>query len=75
MQPRFKCSKPRLDMTEPPLIPHGEALRKALIWLGHQPERDAATIEEAARRFDLSPIEEEFLRTEFVHQPTDDSGQ
>lgn len=47
------------------VLPHGEALRRALRWLGEQPRRDAATIEEAARRFDLTPLEEQFLLDRF----------
>jgi len=34
-------------------------------WLIEQPARDAPTIEEAARRFDLSPVDEEFLLRHF----------
>lgn len=52
-------------MTTKPVIPHGEALRKAVKWLAWQPERNAETIEEAARRFDLTPMEEDFLMREF----------
>ena len=55
-------------MTSKPIIPHGESLRRALVWLAHQPERDTETIEEAARRFDLSPMEEDFLMHEFGHR-------
>ncbi len=52
------------------LLPHGESLRNAVRWLSSQ--RDAGQvlslklIEEAALRFDLSPAEEEFLRTHFT---------
>lgn len=42
-------------------IPEGEALCKAVEWLGHQPDKNVQTITEAATRFDLSPTEEEFL--------------
>ncbi|MDZ7737114.1 MAG: hypothetical protein U5P41_14230 [Gammaproteobacteria bacterium] len=56
-------------MTEHPLQPHGEALRKALIWLAYQTTRDAETISEAARKFDLTPLEEEFLQHEFRTPP------
>lgn len=41
--------------------PCGEGLRKAVRWLAEQSAHDAATIEEAAVRFDLSPLEEDFL--------------
>ncbi|MEF8833858.1 MAG: hypothetical protein V5A42_03245 [Halofilum sp. (in: g-proteobacteria)] len=49
--------------------PHGDALRRAVRWLGEQPVRDARTLEEAARRFDLTPLEAEFLRREFGPWP------
>lgn len=43
------------------ILPHGEQLRRAIAWLAVQPTRSPAVIEEAARRFDLTPLEEEFL--------------
>jgi Mor family transcriptional regulator len=43
------------------LLPKGESLRRALRWLSDQGRHDGAAIEEAARRFDLSPSDEEFL--------------
>jgi hypothetical protein len=48
------------------LIPEGESLRRAVRWLGEQGPVTAALIEEAARRFDLSPLEEGFLLREFL---------
>ena len=54
------------------LLPHGESLRNAVRWLSSQ--RDAGEvlslklIEEAALRFDLSPVEGEFLRTHFTQK-------
>lgn len=47
------------------VTPHGEGLRRAVSWLGEQPVRDARTLEEAARRFDLTPVEADFLHREF----------
>jgi hypothetical protein len=47
------------------ILPHGEGLRRALRWLSEQGRHDAAAIEEAARRFDLTPLEEDFLLTHF----------
>lgn len=55
----------RLPMTRESILPQGEALRRAVRWLGEQPRRDAASIEEAARRFDLTPADEEFLLRHF----------
>jgi hypothetical protein len=54
-------------MTKTPgsLLPEHEGLRRAVEWLIGQPARDAQTIEEAARRFDLSPVDEEFLLQHF----------
>ena len=43
------------------VLPHGEGLRRALRWLSDERRHDAAAIEAAARRFDLSPAEEDFL--------------
>lgn len=47
------------------LLPEREGLRRAVAWLAEQPDRDAQTIEEACRRFDLSPMDEEFLLKHF----------
>jgi len=41
------------------IVPAGEALRAALRWLAGR--RDGAAIEQASRRFDLSPLDEQFL--------------
>jgi sugar (pentulose or hexulose) kinase len=56
------------------LGPKGEPLRRALRWLDErareEPKQDRAKlIEEAGRRFDLSPIEEDFLLANWV-RPT-----
>lgn len=47
------------------ILPEHEGLRRAVAWLLAQPRRNACTIEEAARRFDLSPLDEEFLLGHF----------
>jgi hypothetical protein len=47
------------------LLPEGESLRRAVAWLAEQPLRDLATIEEASRRFNLSPLDEQFLLEHF----------
>lgn len=47
------------------LLPEHEGLRRAVAWLAEQPVRDLATIEEASRRFNLSPLDEEFLLQHF----------
>jgi len=51
------------------LLPEGEALRNAVRWLSDQSNGSPWTlkiVEQAAVRFDLSPLEEEFLRTHFI---------
>lgn len=47
------------------LLPEGEGLRRAVAWLSEQPSRDLETIEEASRRFNLSPLDEQFLLDHF----------
>jgi hypothetical protein len=44
--------------------PAGQGLREALRWMSACGRHDAAAVEEACRRFDLSPLEEEFLLKE-----------
>lgn len=44
--------------------PAGHGLREALRWLSEIGRHDATSIEEACRRFDLSPLDEEFLLAE-----------
>lgn len=44
--------------------PAGQGLRDALRWLSAEGRHDNAAIEEACRRFDLSPRDEEFLLAE-----------
>jgi len=39
-------------------------LRSALRWLSAEGRHDAAAVEEACKRFDLSPLDEEFLLAE-----------
>lgn len=48
-------------MSDCPLLPHGSDLLCALRWLSEQHRHDAAAIEEASLRYDLSPLDEEFL--------------
>lgn len=49
----------------------GEALRKAVQWISEQKIYTHASIEEASQRFDLSPVDEEFLIREFVSKRED----
>jgi hypothetical protein len=48
----------------PPIVPKGEALRRAVAWLVEQESWTPDLIDQASQRFDLSPIEEEFLLQE-----------
>lgn len=48
-------------MRNHPLLPPGEDLRRAVRWLSEYHQYDMAAIEEACQRFDLSPLDEEFL--------------
>lgn len=56
------------------LLPEHEGLRRAVAWLAEQPTRDLATIEEASRRFNLSPLDEEFLLEHFRSGARGSSG-
>jgi len=49
------------------LFPRGETLRLAVHWISEMHRYDLVTIEEACRRYDLSPNEEEFLLKYFLH--------
>jgi hypothetical protein len=48
-------------MSSPSLVPKGEDLRRAVAWLAEHRGWTMELIEEACRRFDLSPADEEFL--------------
>ncbi len=57
------------------LWPKGDKLRQAVRWLSDRGRYTADDIDAAARRFDLSPIDTEFLLRHFLHadeQQTDD---
>lgn len=57
------------------LLPHGEAVRTAVRWMSDQLNAghpiSLKLIEEASRRFDLSPLEEDFLRSHWVRSDGD----
>lgn len=50
-----------------PLIPEGEALRRAFQWLAEHEHCTLKTVEQASLQFDLTPRDEEFLLRQFVH--------
>ena len=51
-----------------PIVPRGEALRRAVAWLAEQVSWTPALIEQACQRFDVSPEDEEFLLREFARR-------
>ena len=55
------------------LFPEGEALRQAVRWISEMHAYDLTTIEEACQRYDLTPIEEEFMMRHFLN--ADRNGQ
>jgi hypothetical protein len=61
-------------MHPPGKPPVGDALRSAMRWLSAEGRHDAAAIEEACRRFDLSPLDEEFLLAEARRTRTTAAG-
>ena len=48
------------------IVPHGEGLRRAVRWLSDFRRHDWLAVEDAARRFDLTPLEEDFLLQYFT---------
>jgi hypothetical protein len=48
-------------MSNNPLLPAHEDLRRAVAWLGSLENVNSSSIDEAALRYDLSPLDEEFL--------------
>lgn len=46
------------------LLPEHEGLRHAVAWLLEQGRWTPELVDEASRRFDLSPVDEEFLLNE-----------
>jgi hypothetical protein len=56
----------------PPIVPKGDALRRAVAWLAEQGSWTPDLVDQVSQRFDLSPTEEEFLLQEcrrFHQQP------
>lgn len=46
------------------IVPDGDHLRRAVAWLAEQGAWTPELIEQACQRFDLSPIDEDFLLRE-----------
>lgn len=55
-------------MKQHSILPEGEALRRAVRWLAEHEEKTLAVIEEASRRYDLSPSDEDFLIRHFLEE-------
>lgn len=49
------------------VVPKGENLRRAIRWLSENRPLTQELIDAAGQRFDLTPLEEEFLLQEFLH--------
>ena len=58
-------------MPIPPIVPRGEALRRAVAWLAEHDTWTPRLVEEACQRFDLGPADEDFLLQELrrFHPP------
>lgn len=57
-------------MSDCSLLPKGTDLIRAIRWLSDQHRHDLPAVEEAALRFDLSPLDEEFLLQHCREQPS-----
>jgi len=58
-------------MTGGPLLPRGEDLRRAVRWIAEQGDHGPRAVEAAAKRFDLSPLDEAFLLRHFAERRGD----
>ena len=58
-------------MSNNPLLPEKEDLRKAVKWISQQGEFNLKTVEEASIRYDLSPTDEAFLINHFTGKKDD----
>jgi hypothetical protein len=58
-----RCTRQRL-IRAVPLVPKGDALRRAVAWLAEQGPWTPELVDEASQRFDLSPLDEQFLLQE-----------
>lgn len=58
-------------MNNRPLVPPKEGLRHAIAWLAEQGHWSPALIDEASQRFDLDPLDEEFLLAQWRRMRAD----
>ncbi len=54
-----------MSMFDSRVLPKGENLRRAVRWIGERGDHRIEALTDAARRFDLSPADEEFLMSYF----------
>lgn len=57
-------------MNKGPLLPRHEDLRRAVAWLSGHARVSQELVEQACRRFDLSPVDEDFLLSHFATRRT-----
>jgi len=57
------------------ILPEGENLRRAIQWISEQAQHNTKVIESACIKFDLTPLEEEFLLRHFLDSGPDDTKQ
>ena len=55
--------------------PQGEQLRNAVRWLSDHKDYSLAAINDAAKKFDLSPIDTEFLIRTFAQSDREDTSE
>ena len=55
--------------------PQGQQLRNAVRWLSEHKDHSLAAINDAARRFDLSPLDTEFLIRTFAQSDNEETSE
>jgi hypothetical protein len=60
-------------MSDSSFLPEGENLRRAIQWISEQPQHTVKVLEEASVKFDLTPLEEEFLLRHFLKENSSDA--
>ena len=56
-------------MTDENILPEGENLRRAVLWLNEQDAYSMDAIEAASRRFELTPRDQQYLVETFLAGP------
>ena len=62
-------------MSDSSFLPEGENLRRAIQWISEQPQHNTKVIETACIKFDLTPLEEEFLLRHFLDSGSDETAK